>query len=468
MAKGTEGTEREQPDQASRPSSRDRPVSGEDLESGAEGARAAVKEKSVGFGEAFRFWIKLGFINFGGPAGQISIMHRELVEQKRWVSENQFLRALNFCMLLPGPEAQQLATYIGWRLYGIRGGLVAGSFFIIPSIFVLLLLSYLAVAYSDVPAVTGLLYGVGPVVGAVVLEAMLRIGRRTLNHAVLVAFAVASFIAIYFLSVPFPLVVVGAALAGFLLHLRYPDVFRVRGHGGTSSENLSEEMTPNSRPSMPRNLMLLGLFVLLWAAPVGALWRCGAGKDVLVDQAFFFTGAAFVTFGGAYSVLSYIADVAVNYYGWLSAEQMVQGLALAESTPGPLIMVTQYVGFLGAWKFSGAFDPLLYGTLGALTTTYATFLPCFLFIFLLAPYIELLGRERRLQAALAGVTAAVVGVIANLAVFFGGNVLFPHGGLDAFALILAAVSFVLLQRFKVPIYLMVPAGAVVGMVWTLL
>ena len=429
-----------------------------------------AKEKSVGFGEAFRFWVKLGFINFGGPAGQIAIMHRELVEQKRWVPENQFLRALNFCMLLPGPEAQQLATYIGWRLHGTRGGLVAGSFFVIPSIFVLLLLSYLSVAYSDVPAVTGLLYGVQPVVVAVVLEAVLRIGRRTLHHAVLVAFAVASFVAIYFLSVPFPLVVLGAATLGLLLHLRYPDVFQIRGHGGTSPEEAeypSGEAASRGRPSMLRNLKLLGVFLILWVVPVGGLWLWRGGEDVLVDEALFFTGAAFVTFGGAYSVLSYIADVAVNWYGWLTAEQMVQGLGLAESTPGPLIMVTQYVGFLGAWEFSGAFDPLLYGILGALTTTYVTFLPCFLFIFLLAPYIELLGENRRLQAALAGVTAAVVGVIANLAVFFGGNVLFSGGGFDAFALAVAIISFVLLQRFKAPIYLMVPAGAVVGMIWTL-
>ncbi len=430
-----------------------------------------MKEKGVGFGEAFRFWVKLGFINFGGPAGQVAIMHRELVERKRWVPEDQFLRALNFCMLLPGPEAQQLATYIGWRLHGMRGGLVAGSFFVIPSVFVLLLLSYFAVAYSDVPAVTGLLYGVQPVVIAVVLEAVLRIGRRTLHHAALVAFAVVSFVAIYFLSVPFPLVVLGAATLGFLLHLRYPDVFQIQGHDGASPEDEeypSGETAPHQRPSMLHNLQLLGVFLFLWVVPVGALWLWRGGDDVLVDEALFFTGAAFVTFGGAYSVLTYIADVAVNWYGWLTAEQMVQGLGLAESTPGPLIMVTQYVGFLGAWKFSGPFDPLLYGILGALTTTYVTFLPCFLFIFLLAPYIELLGKNRRLQAALSGVTAAVVGVIANLAVFFGGNVLFSGGGLDAFALGLAAVSFVLLQRFKAPIYLMVPAGAIVGMAWTLL
>jgi chromate transporter len=427
------------------------------------------RAKGVSFGEAFRFWVKLGFINFGGPAGQIAIMHRELVERRRWISENQFLRALNFCMLLPGPEAQQLATYIGWRLHGTLGGAVAGAFFVIPSIFVLLVLSYLAVAYSDVPAVTGLLYGVQPVVVAIVLEAVLRIGGRTLRHAVLVAFAVLSFVAIYFLSLPFPLVVLAAALAGFLLHLRYPEVFRPGGHGGAVAEDEAEafEGATERPPSLLRNLRIVALFVVLWAVPVGALYVWRGGGDVLVDEALFFTGAAFVTFGGAYSVLSYIADVAVNNYGWLTADQMVQGLGLAESTPGPLIMVTQYVGFLGAWKFSGPFPPLLYGTLGALTTTYVTFLPCFLFIFLLAPYIELLARNRRLQAALVGVTAAVVGVIVNLAVFFGSRVLFPDGRLDAFALVVAVVSFAVLQRFKVPIYLMVPAGALAGMVWTL-
>src|SRR5918994_1936536 len=368
--------------------------------------RAEGQTKSVGFLEAFWFWVKLGFINFGGPAGQIAIMHRELVEKKRWISEGQYLRTLNFCMLLPGPEAQQVATYIGWRLHGTLGGIVAGSFFVIPSIFVLWLLSYLAVAHSDVPAITGLLYGIQPVVIAIVVEAVLRIGKRTINHRVLVGFAVLAFMALYFLSVPFPLVVLAAAVAGLVL----------------------------SRTS--------------------------------------FAGAAFLTFGGAYSVLSYVADVAVNHYGWLTADQMVQGLGLAESTPGPLIMVTQYVGFIGAWNDPGPFAPLLYGTLGALITTYATFLPCFLFIFFLAPYIELLANDRRLKAILVGVTAAVVGVVANLAVYFATQVLFPDGfswgGLDVFALVVAAVSFVVLQRYKVPIYLMVPAGAVLGMAWTLL
>jgi chromate transporter len=429
--------------------------------------------KPVGFWEAFWFWVKLGFINFGGPAGQIAIMHRELVERKRWVSEGQYLRTLNFCMLLPGPEAQQVATYIGWRLHGTVGGIVAGSFFVIPSIFVLLLLSYMAVAHSDVPVISGLLYGVQPVVIAIVVEALLRIGRRTINHRVLVGFAVLAFVALYFLSVPFPLVVLIAAIAGLLLSRTSfaRDAFRAGGHG-SSEEYAIDQTASNGRPSVLRNVRLLGTFILLWALPLGALYLWRGGDDVLVKEALFFTGAAFLTFGGAYSVLSYVSDVAVGHYGWLSADQMVQGLGLAESTPGPLIMVTQYVGFIGAWNDPGPFSPLLYGTLGALITTYATFLPCFLFIFFLAPYIELLANDQRLRAILIGVTAAVVGVIANLAVYFAMQVLFPDGislaGLDLFALVVAVVSFVVLQRYKVPIYLMVPASAVLGMAWTLL
>ena len=439
--------------------------------------RSSGQTKPVGFWEAFWFWVKLGFINFGGPAGQIAIMHRELVEKKRWVSERQYLRTLNFCMLLPGPEAQQVATYIGWRLHGTMGGIVAGSFFVIPSIFVLWLLSYLAVAHSDVPAITGLLYGIQPVVIAIVVEAVLRIGKRTINHRVLVGFAMVAFIALYFLSVPFPLVVLAAAVAGLMLSRTSfaGDAFAGGGHGSSEEEeeeSALDRTASNGTRSMLRNLRLLGIFVLLWALPVGALYLWRGGEDVLVQEALFFTGAAFLTFGGAYSVLSYVADVAVNQYGWLTADQMVQGLGLAESTPGPLIMVTQYVGFIGAWNDPGPFAPLLYGTLGALVTTYATFLPCFLFIFFLAPYIELLANNRRLKAILIGVTAAVVGVIANLAVYFATQVLFPEGvslqGLDVFALVVAAVSFIVLQRYKVPIYLMVPAGALLGMAWTLL
>jgi chromate transporter len=446
-------------------------ISGDDVDR--ERAKEGTETKPVGFWEAFWFWVKLGFINFGGPAGQIAIMHRELVERKRWVSEGQYLRTLNFCMLLPGPEAQQVATYIGWRLHGTVGGIVAGSLFVIPSIFVLWLLSYLAVAHSDVPAITGLLYGIQPVVIAIVVEAVLRIAKRAINHYLLIGFSVAAFVALYFLSVPFPLVVLAAALGGLLLSRAVPEAFRSGAHGSSQEEEYAvDRVASNGRPSMLRNVRLLLTFVVLWAVPVGAVWIWRGGEDVLFREALFFTGAAFVTFGGAYAVLSYISEVAVNDYGWLTADQMVQGLGLAESTPGPLIMVTEYVGFIGAYNDPGPFAPLLYGTLGALITTYATFVPCFLFIFLLAPYIELLANNRRLRAILVGVTAAVVGVIANLAVFFATQVLFPEGvsfqGLDYFALIVAVASFVVLQRFEVPIYLMVPAGAVVGMAWTLL
>ena len=292
--------------------------------------KAANGTKPVGFWEAFWFWVKLGFINFGGPAGQIAIMHRELVEKKRWVSEQQYLRTLNFCMLLPGPEAQQVATYIGWRLHGTLGGIVAGSFFVIPSIFVLLLLSYLAVAHSDVPAINGLLYGVQPVVIAIVVEAVLRIGKRTLNHSLLVGFAILAFIALYFLSVPFPLVVLAAAVGGLLLSRWVPGAFRGGGHSSPEeAESALDRAGSNGRPSMLRNLRLLATFVVLWAVPVGVLYLWRGSEDVLVKEALFFTGAAFLTFGGAYSVLSYVADVAVNGYGWLTADQMVQGLRLA-------------------------------------------------------------------------------------------------------------------------------------------
>jgi len=288
-----------------------------------------------------------------------------------------------------------------------------------------------------------------------------------------VVFAVLAFVALYFLSVPFPLVVVAAAVGGLLLSRAVPDAFRGGGHGAEEEEESAVDRAPsNGLPSLLRNLRLLGTFLVLWAVPVGAVWIWRGGEDVLVREALFFTGAAFVTFGGAYAVLSYVSAVAVNHYGWLTADQMVQGLGLAESTPGPLIMVTQYVGFFGAWNNPGPFDPLFYATLGAAITTYVTFLPCFMFIFLLAPYIELLANNHHLRAILVGVTAAVVGVIANLAVFFASRVLFPDGvslaGLDVFALVVAVVSFVVLQRFRVPIYLMVPAGAVVGMVWTLM
>ena len=418
------------------------------------------------FQKALAFWVRLGFINFGGPAGQIAIMHRELVERLRWVPEPLFLRSLNFATMLPGPEAQQMAIYIGWWLHGTWGGIVAGAFFVIPSIFVLLALSWLVVVGADVPAIAGLLYGIQTVVIAIVVEAVVRIGRRALRHPVLYAIAAAAFIALFFFAVPFPLVLASAAAGGALLHTRWPEPFQGQGHGGEGAA--AEDEVARGTPSLAHVVKVVAVCSALWAVPVGALLLWRGGSDVLVQEALFFTQAAFVTFGGAYAVLSYISNIAVNVYGWLDAQQMVQGLGLAESTPGPLIMVTQYVGFLGAWRHPGGYDPLLNAVLGALITTYVTFLPCFMFVFAGAPYFEALARNRRLQAALTAVTAAVVGVILNLAVFLGLQVLFPGGTLDAFALVMAVAAYVALWRLKVPVYVLVPTGAIVGMAWRLL
>ncbi len=429
---------------------------------------AATSTPRVTFGEAFRFWLKLGFINFGGPAGQIAIMHRELVEQKRWVPEPLFLRALNFSMLLPGPEATELAIYIAWRMHGIPGGIVAGTFFVLPSVFVLLLLSYLSVAYTDVPVIRGLLYGVQPVVMAIVLDAVLRVGKRTLKHPVLYLFAAAAFVGLFFLHLSFPVTIACAAVAGLVLQRWQPAVFRAGGEHHVDGASDTQADTSGHR-SLAHALKVTGVFLVMWLVPVLALLMWRGWSDVLTQQIWFFTQAAFVTFGGAYAVLSYISDVAVNSYGWLTGAEMVRGLGLAESTPGPLIMVTEYVGFVAAWKNAPTDMPrMVYATLGALITVYATFLPTFFFIFLGAPYIEWLSGNRRLQAALTGVTAAVVGVIANLAVFFAVHVLLPeHGGFDVFAAVVASVSFIVLRRFAVPTFWLVPVGAVAGMVWVL-
>ncbi len=427
--------------------------------------RMVSNPTTVKFGDALRFWVKLGFINFGGPAGQIAIMQHELVDSRRWVSQSQFSRALNFCMILPGPEAQQLAIYIGWRLHGAIGGIVAGSFFVIPSIFVLLALSWMAVVSSEIPSIRGLLYGVQPVVIAIVASAVLRIGKKTLCHWGLALYALAAFVSLHFFDAPFPYVIGLAALSGMAFERLWPHVFASCdiGHGVAAPDNPVEEPR-NSRPTIGRNLRLLLIFFVLWGLPVGVLLAWRGGQDILVQEAILFSKAAFVTFGGAYAVLTYIADMAVNHYAWLDAHQMVQGLGLAESTPGPLIMVTQYIGFIAAWNRAGASDPLLYGTLGAFITTYMTFLPCFFFIFIGAPYIELLSHDRRIRAALVGVTSAVVGVIINLAVFFGQKVLIPKADqFDYFAAALALVSFALAQRFRIPMHYLVPVGALAGM-----
>ncbi|MEA2641872.1 MAG: chromate transporter, partial [Chloroflexota bacterium] len=351
-----------------------------------------------------------------------------------------------------------------WRLHGTRGGVVAGSFFVIPSIFVLLFLSWLVAAYGQVPAVAGLLYGIQAAVIAIVVEAVIRIGRRALKHPVLIGLAAAAFVALYFFGAPFPLVVIGAGVFGAVASSRWPAVFRPAAHGNAIPSAMDAVETV--QPSWSRTLRITALFVLLWAIPAGLIVTWRGGDDILTQELRLFTQAAFVTFGGAYAVLSYIAQVAVNA-GWLDSTQMVQGLGLAESTPGPLIMVTEYVGFLAAWKLHDGFAPLLYGTLGALITVYATFLPCFYFIFVGAPYVEALAGQRRIQASLAAVTAAVVGVILNLAVFFAGHVLFPNGRFDLFALLIAIGAYLALWRLHTPVYVLIPVAAVIGLVWTL-
>ncbi|SDB42423.1 chromate transporter [Desulfonatronum thiosulfatophilum] len=422
------------------------------------------------FKEALKFWIKLGFINFGGPAGQIAIMHQEVVEKRGWITEGQFLRALNFCMLLPGPEAQQLATYIGWRLHGIPGGIAAGALFVIPSMFIILLLSYLAVAHIHIPVVAAAFHGIQAVVVAVVLEALLRIGKKALYHPYLYGFAAGAFIGIFFFQIPFPMVLAAAAAGGLLLQNRLPHVFCKDNFDHQSGECrvsvVSDETADHNRSWRHLLLVILTCFIL-WAAVVGVLLIWRGYEDVLTQIALFFTKAAFVTFGGAYAVLSYISGYAVPQ-GWLTTDQMLIGLGLAESTPGPLIMVTQYIGFLGAWNLHGSAPQFLNATLGALIATYVTFLPSFLFIFVGAPFIEALAGNQRLQAALTGVTAAVVGVILNLAVWFGLNILFPEPGhVDGFALVTILVSFVLLRRFHLPIHALVPLGAIAGILWSI-
>ena len=424
-----------------------------------------MNTSSVPFKDALRFWAKLGFISFGGPAGQIAVMHKEVVEDKTWVSENQFLRALNFCMLLPGPEAQQLATYIGWRMHGTLGGITAGTLFVLPSIFVMLLLSWLAVAHIDVPLVAAAFYGIQPVVVAIVVEAVIRIGKKALKHTLLYGFAALAFVLIFFADVPFPYIVGAAAIGGMICQYRLPAVFCSGVFNPYTRECVLEEEDTARNRSAPSFMHVVRVFLIclaLWLAVAGAVWLSAGFDSTLSAIVLFFTKAAFVTFGGAYAVLSYITDVAVSS-GWLSTEQMMIGLGLAESTPGPLIMVTQFVGFLGAWHLPDGMTPLTAGIVGALLTTYVTFLPCFLFIFAGAPFIETLAGNQKFQAALTGVTAAVVGVVLNLAVWFGWKVMLPEGGsVDFFAAGAAAVSFVLLQKFHVPVQYMVLLGAVGG------
>jgi chromate transporter len=379
--------------------------------------------------EATRAWFAISLQTFGGPAGQIAVMQHKLVDEKRWIGQNRFLHALNYCMLLPGPEAQQLAIYVGWLLNGTLGGLIAGTLFVLPGAIALLALSALYVGAGSTAWVTGLFAGLAPAVIAIVIQAVHRVGKRALHHPILVAMAVASFLALTAFKVPFPIVIMAAGLLGWLLSLRIPTLAQSKAHSGAAEGPeplISDDALHHDAPSISRTLKILVLGLALWFAPVALAALVFSRDSVFVDQGLFFSGAAVVTFGGAYAVLSYVAHQAVGVYGWLAPGEMVRGLALAETTPGPLIMVVQFVAFVGAYRNPGSLDPWVAAVLASLLVTWVTFVPCFLFIFLGAPYVERLRNNHHLTAALTGITAAVVGVIANLAVFFALHNLFDR------------------------------------------
>jgi chromate transporter len=440
-----------------------------------------VAAPRVSWREALATWAKIGWLGFGGPAGQIALMHRILVDEKRWISEARFLHALNYCMLLPGPEAQQLATYVGWLLHRTAGGLAAGVLFVLPGALVVLALSIVYARYQEVAWVTALFAGLKPAVLAVVVEAVLRIGRRALRTRFLVGVAAFAFVAIFVLGVPFPAIVLGAGVLGFAAARTRPS-WLLPAHAapvGGGAADLAVA-APHTRPSRARALRVLLVCGSLWLVPVAALHLGLGPEDVFSRIALFFSQAAVVTFGGAYAVLAYLAQAAVERFGWLAPGEMLDGLGLAETTPGPLILVTQFVGFLAAYRHASGLHPLLAGVLGAALTTWVTFVPCFLWILLGAPYMEALRGRRRLDGALAGITAAVVGVILNLALWFALHVVFREvaparfgpfevlapdvASLDPVALVIAAAALLAMLRFHVGMLPTLAASAGLGIV----
>jgi chromate transporter len=444
----------------------------------------ATSRHLVPLSEALRYWARLGFINFGGPAGQIAIMHDELVDKKRWISNNRFLHALNYCMLLPGPEAQQLAIYIGWLLNGNLGGIAAGILFVLPAFFLILGLSWTYAVHGDIAWIAAIFYGLQAAVIALVAAAVIRVGSKALRNPVLIGIAAAAFIAIFFVKVPFPLIVIGAALIGLLGSRVAPELFRTDGQGGADDEgsvlgDALDERAPKA--SWGRTLRVVVIGLVVWWGPLLAVMAIRGTEDTLSKEGVFFSQAAMVTFGGAYAVLAYINQAAVQHFGWLEPGQMVTGLGLAESTPGPLIMVTEFVGFLGAYRFPGGLDPVVAAILGATVTVWATFAPCFLWIFLGAPFIEQLRGNRSLNGALSAVTAAVVGVILNLAVTFGIVALFDSvrqaeflrvtfplpsiESIDVVAFVLAVGGFVALWKYRLNVLWIVGVSALAGLVY---
>jgi chromate transporter len=429
---------------------------------------------AVGFGEALAFWLKLGFISFGGPAGQIAIMHQELVERRRWISERRFLHALNYCMVLPGPEAQQLATYLGWLMHRTLGGIVAGALFVLPSFVLLIALSWIYVAFGSLPLVAGLFYGIKPAVTAIVAQAAYRIGRRALGNGVLLGIAAAAFVAIFAFDVPFPAIVAGAALVGAVGGRAAPDRFRTGGGHGAAGHSHGPALIDDTTPPPPHarfRVWKLALVILaggvLWAVPMGVLYGLYGGSGTLTQLGWFFTKAALLTFGGAYAVLPYVYQGAVEHYGWLTAPQMIDGLALGETTPGPLIMVVTFVGFLAGY-FKAPFGPdalFLAGAVAAGLVTWFTFLPSFLFILAGGPLVESTHGEVKLTAPLTAITAAVVGVILNLALFFGYHVLWPQGfagRFDAVSALIALGAGLALFRYRLGVIPVIAGCALLG------
>jgi len=430
----------------------------------------------VTLAQAFWYWLRLGCISFGGPAGQIAIMHQDLVERKRWISERRFLHALNYCMVLPGPEAQQLATYIGWMMHRTWGGIIAGALFVLPSLFILIALSWIYVAFGDVPLVAGLFYGIKPAVTAIVVQAAHRIGSRALKNGYLWAIAAAAFVAIFALNVPFPAIVVGAGLIGYAGGRILPDKFKVGGGHGKANKGfgpaLIDDHTPtpeHARFSWVGLAKVAALGGLLWLVPMALLTASYGWDHTLTQMGGFFTKAALLTFGGAYAVLPYVYQGAVGYYGWLTPTQMIDGLALGETTPGPLIMVVAFVGFIGGYMHAqfGADMMFLAGALAAALVTWFTFLPSFIFIFAGGPLVESTHGDLKFTAPLTAITAAVVGVILNLAVFFGYHVLWPKGfagTIDWLSALIALAATIALFRFKRGVIEVIAACAVVGLI----
>ena len=433
---------------------------------------------AVSFGEALRFWLKLGFISFGGPAGQIAVMHAELVERRRWISERRFLHALNFCMLLPGPEAQQLATYIGWLLHRRWGGIVAGALFVLPSLAILIGLSWVYMRYGSVPVVAGIFYGIKPAVTAIVLHAAHRIGSRALKNGWMWTIAAAAFVAIFAFDVPFPLIVGTAAAIGYIGSRLAPDRFAPSGGHGAAVTSFGPALIDDDTPTPPHALfsrrrlaVVLAAGIGLWALAMATLVAFHGAQGTLFDMAWFFSKAAMVTFGGAYAVLPYVVQGGVEQFQWLSGAQMIDGLALGETTPGPLIMVVAFVAFVGGWVKQVLGDDAIFlgAALAACVATFFTFLPSFVFILAGGPMVEATHGRLGFTAPLTAITAAVVGVILNLALFFALHVLWPQGWggrFDVVSAVIAAAAAVALFRFKAGVMPLLAACALAGLAAT--